>query len=377
MVAEKIQELLQTTVGQKPKVALDTCCVQYYLSNPPLQPWADCLDPIFSAGLEGKLELYVSTVVVSELLAHIHFTNRDRAGFDPELDLLAILNRHFQMLEVNGEVARAAGRLRGNYVPGDRMALKTPDALIGATSLANGHTLFITNDAQLADALPETNCVYLRQAVLELLAERFSYECVDGVPVVPIRRGRGLSSGIALATLELGSVRPDPTATWKRLLGDAFTVASVLTEPCLVFVLTEKQSRLIEAKEILFWHEGLSEERKPERLLRRVQEHLGYSPRTGQAQNTTGHVWVFCFSSLARERARQSDPAFASESDHQRFGDAWNSYLIPLWRFRSGLTFPQTTWLFCEDGTARYLKVLETLEFLEQAKNVFGWEGRG
>src|SRR3989337_2701447 len=110
--AKRIREVAQASTGEKAKVALDTCCVQYYISNPPVRPWADCLDPVFRAGLEGKVDLYVSTVVVSELLAHVHFTNRHRAGFDPELDLLAILNRHFQVLDVNGEVARAAGRLR-------------------------------------------------------------------------------------------------------------------------------------------------------------------------------------------------------------------------------------------------------------------------
>jgi hypothetical protein len=48
--------------------------------------------------------------------------------------------------------------------------------------------------------------------------------------------------------------------------------------------------------------------------------------------------------------------------------------LSPLWRFRSGLALPQTTWLLCEDGVARYLKASDTGQFLDQAKNVFGWE---
>jgi predicted nucleic acid-binding protein len=372
---QRIREVAQAAMGGKPKVALDTCCVQYYISNPPVRPWADCLDPIFRAGLEGKVDLYVSTVVVSELLAHVHFANRNRAGCDPELDLLSILNRHFQILDVNGEVARAAGRLRGNYIPGDRMALKTPDALIGATSVASGHTLFVTNDAQLADALPEANCVFLREAALEHLAERFPLECLDGsAPVTATRRGRGLSAGITLATQQLGSVRPDPAATWKRLLTDAFTVASALAEPCVFFILTEKRGRRVEASEVLFWHEGLNDARPPTRLLRRVQEHLGYSQQTGRVENAGRHVWAFCFTSIARERARQSDPAFASKTDHQRLTDGWSSYLMPLWRFRSGLAHPQTTWLLCEDGVARYLKANDTLRFLNQARNVLGWE---
>jgi predicted nucleic acid-binding protein len=375
--AERIRGIAELEARQKPKVALDTCCVQYYISDPPVQPWADCLDPIFRAALDGRIELYVSTVVVSELLAHVHFAHRNR-GYDPELDLLAILNRHFQILEVDGEVARAAGRLRGNYVPGDKMALKTQDALIGATSIANGHTLFVTNDARLADALPDESCIYLRTAALELLEQRFPAPCLEEAdPVTPARRGPGLPRGVSLASLELGSVRPNSSAGWRRLLADAFTVASALNEPCVFFVLTRRSGRRTETEEVLFWHPALEEARPAKRILRRAREHLEvrydedkdrYLAAPGKA------VYGFFFTSMARERARQSQPCYASKSDHQREADAWNGYLAPLWRFRSALSLPQTTWLFCEEGEARLLESIEVLRFLDQAKNVLGWE---
>ena len=109
---ERLQTLCEPRAGVTPKIGLDTNCVQYYISDPPVQPWADCLDSIFQAGLGGQAELYVSTVVVSELLTHVHFAHRNN-GYDPELDLWAMLNRHFQVLDVCGDVAKAAGRLRG------------------------------------------------------------------------------------------------------------------------------------------------------------------------------------------------------------------------------------------------------------------------
>lgn len=374
---QRIQAVAEAPASGKPKVALDTCCVQYYISNPPVQPWADCLAPIFRAGLEGKVELYVSTVVVSELLAHVHFAHRGRSGYDAELDLLAILNRHFQVLDVNGDIARAAGRLRGNYVPGDRIALATPDALIGATSLANGHTLFVTNDAQLADALPDQSCVYLREAALDVLAQCFPAQCIDRAQVTPVRRGAGLPACVSLATLELGSVKPAPSATWQRLLSDAFTVASALNEPCIFFVLTEKKGRRLEATEVLFWHEGLATHRPVFRVIRRLYEHLGNSPQTGNAEHLRNSVWAFCFCSLDRERARQSHPGFASKTDHQRLADGWDCYLKPLWSFRSALSLPRTSFLICEDGAARLLNPSATLQFLDQARNVLGWgDGR-
>jgi predicted nucleic acid-binding protein len=372
---ERMLEIVQTPAGGKPTVALDTCCVQYYISNPPMQPWADCLDPIFQAGVEGRIELYVSTVVVSELLAHVHFAHRHNTGYDPELDLLAIMNRHFQILDVDGAVARAAGRLRGNYVPGDNIALKTPDALVGATSLTNSHTLFVTNDAQLADALPEANCIYLRDVALDWLASSFPSACLgDADPVVPSRNGKGLPIGVSVASMQLGGVQPDPSARWRRILRDAHTVASAVNEPCAFFVLSEKRGRKTETREVLFWHESLAESRPPGRFLKRLCQHLGYSAKTGAAANGGSQVHAFVFASLMQERARQKQPGFASKSDHQKEADAWHGYLS-LWRvFRSCLDLPQVTWLLCEDGVARVLDVAATVRFLDRAKNVLGWK---
>ncbi|MGA2464984.1 MAG: PIN domain-containing protein [Thermodesulfobacteriota bacterium] len=368
---------MPTATGQ-PKVALDTCCVQYYISNPPVQPWADCLDPIFRAAIDGKIALYASTVVVSELLANVHFANRHNAGYDPELDLLAIMNRHFQILDVNGAVAKAAGRLRGSYVPGDNITLKTPDALIGATSLTNGHTLFVTNDAQLADALPDTNCIYLRDVALEWLAQNFPGPCLDGRgPISPCKSGKGLPTCVSAPSLELGGVQPDPSANWRRILKDAQTVASAVNEPCAFFVLTEKNGRKVETREVLFWHEGLRTTRPSSRLFKRLKDHLEVlwdKEKERYEANSKKHVHGFVFASLAREKARQNQPGFASKSDHQREADAWNGYLA-LWRtYRTCLDLPQVTWLLCENGAARPLDVAATVWFLDQAKNVLGWK---
>ena len=372
---ERIQEVIQPIAMGKPKVALDTCCVQYYISNPPVQPWADCLDPVFRAAVDGNVELYVSTVVVSELLAHVYFANRHKVGYDPELDLLAIMNRHFQILDVTGDVAKAAGRLRGSYIPGDRIALKTPDALIGATSLTNGHALFITNDGQLADSLPETNCIYLRDVAIEWLTQSFPSACFDGSgPISPSRSGKGLPTGLSIASIELGSIQPDRSAKWKRILKDAQTVASAVNEPCAFFILSEKNGRRMETREVLFWHESLNKRRPPSKVLKRLHEHMGYSSRTGTVTNSGNRIHGFIFASLANEKARQNQSGFASKSDNQKQADAWNDYLA-LWRtFRVCLDLPQTTWLLCEDGVAHILNAAATVLFLDKAKNVLGWK---
>lgn len=285
-VTERLHDLMQAAGTGKPEVALDTCCVQYYISNPPVQPWADCLDPVFQAGLAGRVDLYVSTVVVSEILAHVHFANRHNSGYDPELDLLAIMNRHFQILDVDDTVARAAGRLRGSFAPGGKITLKTADALIGATSLSNDHTLFITNDAQLAKSLPETNCIYLKEVAVEWLGQNFPVTCFEGTdPIAPSRRGKGLLDGTLAASLELGGIQPEPSTTWRRILKDVQTVASAINEPCAFFVLSTRTGRMLQTREVLFWHEGLTETRPPRRVISRIHEHLGYSVRTGAVAN--------------------------------------------------------------------------------------------
>ena len=365
-------------VAGKPTIAMDTCCVQYYISNPPVQPWADCLDPIFRAAVDGKVELFVSTVVVSELLAHVHFAQRHNAGYDPELDLLAIINRHFQILDVTGDVARAAGRLRGTYIPGDKIALKTPDALIGATSLTNGHTLFITNDAELTEALPVTNCIYLRDVALEWLTRNYPILCFgSSAPITPSQKGKGLPMGTSSASLELGGIRPNPSARWKRILRDAQVVGSALNEPCVFFILVEKNGRKIETREVLFWHESLTESRPPTKVIKRIHNHLGYSGKTDSVPSAGRRIYGLVFASLAHERSRQEDPRFASKSDHHKEADAWNAYLA-LWRtYRSCLNLPNTTWLLCEDGAVHVLDIAATVLFLNQAKNVLGWKDDG
>ncbi|AEJ61481.1 PilT protein domain protein [Spirochaeta thermophila DSM 6578] len=375
---EQLQQILNGRVVQKPKVALDTCCVQYYIGDPPAQPWADCLDPVFRAALDGRIELYVSTVVVSELLAHVHFAHRN-TGYDPELDLLAILDRHFQVLDVNGDVARAAGRLRGTFVPGKKMSLKTPDALIGATSITNGHTLFITNDAQLAQALPAGTCVYLKELALEWLAENFPRTCFDTSKTIkPVRRGPGLADHLLSDTNEFGGVKLKPSVTCKRILADAWIAAAAINEACVFFVLTQRNGRKEEAAEVLFWQEALEQQRAAQRIVRYLREYLEVQYDRGKDRYLAAlhkHAYGFVFTSLNRERARQLQPCFASKSDHQREADALKAYLTPLWRFRSALTLPGTTWFLCENGEARYLKPAETQQFLDKANNVLGWEG--
>ena len=373
--AQRLRAVCQSSTNGLPKIGLDTCCVQYYINNPPAQPWADCLDPIFQAGVNGQAELYLSTVVLSELLAHLHFNNRTNVGYDPELDLMAIVNRHFRILDVDGPIASAAGRLRGNYVPSNKIALKTPDALIGATSLQHNHTLFVTNDAQLANAFPTGTGIYLRDIALEWLAEHFPTPCLADPNPVPVKsRGPGLPGNPTQATLELGSIQTNSAAKWDRILVDALNVAAAINEPCIFFVLTTRIDRRWETREVLFWHQAMDSARPARRVVRRVHEHLGYSRQTRTASNAQHAVYCFLATSLSRARHRQAQPVFNSKTDHMREADAWCEYLDPLRFFGEVLSLPQTTCILCEDGSAYRLDASETAIFLSGATAVLGWK---
>ena len=358
------------------KIGLDTCCVQYYINNPPVQPWADCLDPVFRAGLSGRAELYVSSVVVSELLAHLHFVSRHKTGYDPELDLLGILERHFRMLNVDGDIARAAGRLRGNYTPGDRIALKTPDALIGATSIHHNHTLFVTNDAQLADALTPRNCIYLRDLALEWLADRFPRTChAYSKPIKFKGRGPGLPDNPTQAALELGSIRPDPAAKPDRILADCLKVAAAVNAPCAFFILQRKIGRKVAAEEVIFWHQGLAESRPAQRIVARLRDHLTPGQRPANRTDGKTSACALFATSLSRARKRQAQPCFNSRSQRDKEFHAWREYLRVLWAFREALSLPNTALMVCEDGQVWSLRASETATLVRQAQNVLGWEG--
>ncbi|WP_321504314.1 PIN domain-containing protein [uncultured Methanoregula sp.] len=362
---ERIQEVAQGDDGVRRKVALDTNCVRYYLGDQ--KPWSDYLDPIFRAGFEGKIDLCISTVVVSELLTHLIREPKDEAGYDPDLYLTSIIGKNFTIIDVDESIARKAGELRGDK------DLSTPDALIGGASIINGH-LLLTNDLQLSKAIPESNCVYLRDAALEWLVQNFPNPCVDNTRrLTRLRKGKGIFNWNAFASSELGSLKPDPSVKWRRILNDAFTVSAIVNEPCIFFILSSKRKQKEETNEVLFWHEHLREKRDPKKIKNRLFQHLDYSPDTHLASNKSNQIYIFYCASLTQERARIDQPGNASKTPHQKESDALKNYFSLFFTFRSCLELPQTTWLLCENESVRCLDKIATRKFIGLAKNVLGW----
>lgn len=375
---QQVEQAIQPTLlaVSKPKIGLDTCCVRYYLEGK--QPWADLLSSVFTAGISGQVELYVSTVVVSELIANAHFQNRNITGFDPELQLMETLNQHFQILVLDEDIARMAGRLRGSYIPDPSMTkpkLQTQDVLIGATSLRSRHTLFITNDHDLADALPDESCVYLNDMALEWLVNNFPSTCLIPGTITPKTRGQGLPNDASLACIELGSICPGPSAKWDRILAHALNVAVSLNEPIIFFVFTTKVGRRTITDEVLVWHEALDNKRQVARIINHIKKHIEYGINKINGLpifNTKKHIHVFFFTSLSHARERQTQ--YNTKTNHQKELNAVKEYLSPLWVFRNVLRLPQVSSLLCENGIPKKLNTDSTIKFINIANNVLGWK---
>ena len=210
---------------------------------------------------------------------------------------------------------------------------------------------------------------------LEWLAQQFPKACLaDPTPVKCKTRGKGLPGKPNMATLELGSIQPDPAAKWDRILADCLNVAAALNEPCLFFVLSAKEGWKTETREVLFWHDGFAANRDPKRVMRRLHDHLGYSPRTGTASNGKHSIHAFCAASLDRARARQTEPRFTTRCNHDKEAEAWKEYLDLLWLYRQVISLPQTEWLLCEDGVVYRMNAGATVDLINRARNVLGWE---
>lgn len=279
-----------------------------------------------------KVDLYISVVVASEILAHVHFDRRDRMGYDPELFLTETLQRNFEIIDIDRNIAKTSGILRADHAHSNnlgKISLKTPDAIIGATSINQAHTLLITNDAQLAKALPSSSCIYLRELALEWLEQNFPLQCLgSSTPIQPNKTSQGLLNRVILPS-ELCAIAPDSTATYNCILADAYITASAFNEPCLFFLLINRVSGVIEIEKILSWHKGLGQMRPIFRYIKYLKEFLEYKKQRGGTLTTTRdkEIHVFYFTSLNRETIRQQQTNFASKSSLQKKADTWHNYL--------------------------------------------------
>jgi len=129
----------QKELRKRKKVGLDSSILIYHLED--IEPYANLTENIFATVAEGFLRAVLSTVSVTELLVQPFAAGRqDRIGAF-ERFLFSLPNTELKSPDY--PIAREAARLRSQY------KLRTPDALLIATSINEKADAFITNDGRL------------------------------------------------------------------------------------------------------------------------------------------------------------------------------------------------------------------------------------
>jgi predicted nucleic acid-binding protein len=129
----------QNALAKLEKVGLDSSILIYHLED--LEPYANLTENIFSMVAEGSLSVVLSAVSVTELLVQPFAADQKDRIAAMERFLLSLPNTEIKSLDY--PIAREAARLRSKY------RIRTPDALLIATSMNEKADAFITNDARL------------------------------------------------------------------------------------------------------------------------------------------------------------------------------------------------------------------------------------
>jgi predicted nucleic acid-binding protein len=129
----------QNALKKLKRVGLDSSILIYHLED--LEPYAILTENIFARVAEGSLSAVLSTVSVTELLVQPFTTGQKDRIAAIERFLFSLPNTEIKSPDY--PIAREAARLRSKY------RVRTPDALLIATSMNEKADAFITNDASL------------------------------------------------------------------------------------------------------------------------------------------------------------------------------------------------------------------------------------
>lgn len=121
------------------KVGLDTSTLIYHLED--VRPYAELTEAAFAAIAEGSPAAILSTISVTELFVQPLTEERGDRVLACERFVLSLPNT--TLIAPSYPIAKEAARLRAAY------GIRTPDALLVATTLAEQGEAFITNDRGL------------------------------------------------------------------------------------------------------------------------------------------------------------------------------------------------------------------------------------
>jgi predicted nucleic acid-binding protein len=129
----------QNALKKLKRVGLDSSILIYHLED--LEPYSSLTENIFARVAEGSLNAVLSTVSVTELLVQPFTTGQKDRIAAIERFLYSLPNTEIKSPDY--PIAREAARLRSRY------RVRTPDALLIATSINKKADAFITNDGGL------------------------------------------------------------------------------------------------------------------------------------------------------------------------------------------------------------------------------------
>lgn len=119
-------------------IGLDTSIFIYHFEG---SAYSKLTTDIFKSIEQGTCKAFISTLALAELFVK-PFSEKDMK-MAAEYDNLFKTWPNLSIVEVSPEIAIDAARMRAEY------NIKTPDAIILATTTLSGGTLFITNEQKL------------------------------------------------------------------------------------------------------------------------------------------------------------------------------------------------------------------------------------
>ena len=125
-------------------VGLDTSPLIYLIEEHPR--YLNIVRPFFEAVDRGQFQVVTSTITLLEVLVHPFRNGADELA--SEYREIILNSNGISVVDVSGEVAVEAARIRAQH------NLRTPDAIQLATSIREGATYFVTNDASLPSISP-------------------------------------------------------------------------------------------------------------------------------------------------------------------------------------------------------------------------------
>lgn len=121
------------------RVGLDTSTLIYHLED--IEPYSDLTEAAFAAIAEGSPAGVLSTISATELLVQPFAEKQKDRILSCERFLLSFPNT--VLIPPSYPIAKEGARLRAAY------GMRTPDALLAATTLVEGAEALLTNDRDL------------------------------------------------------------------------------------------------------------------------------------------------------------------------------------------------------------------------------------